>query len=232
MLKFIKVFIKSLTHKKISYSYGGIDSLILNIFKNKKKGFYLDIGCGHPIKNNNTYLLNKKGWSGINIDLDKENIDLFNSFRKGDFNVTAAVSDKESETELFFYHNKSALNTISKQNADFQSAKVSSIIKTKTQTINKIIENSPYKDQKIDFLSIDVEGSELAILKNFNFEKYLPKVIVVEYLDLTSKKLEIKNINVDNILKSEIYNLIINENYILANILHSDLVFIHKNFRD
>ena len=54
MFKFIKIFIKSLTHKKISYSYGGIDSLILNIFKNQKKGFYLDIGCGHPIKNNNT----------------------------------------------------------------------------------------------------------------------------------------------------------------------------------
>ena len=76
MLKFLNILIKSFTHKKISYSYGGVDSLILNIFKDTKKGFYLDIGCGHPIKNNNTYLLNKKGWSGINIDLDEENIKL------------------------------------------------------------------------------------------------------------------------------------------------------------
>ena len=109
MLKLIKVFIKSLTHKKISYSYGGVDLLILDIFKNQKKGYYLDIGCAHPIKNNNTYLLYRKGWNGINIDLDKENIDLFNSYRKRDFNVTAAVSDKEGETDLYFYHNKSAL---------------------------------------------------------------------------------------------------------------------------
>ena len=177
MLKFLKVFIKSLTHKKISYSYGGIDSLILNIFKNQKNGFYLDIGCGHPIKNNNTYLLNKKGWSGINIDLDNENIDLFNSYRKRDINLATAVSDKEGETDLYFYHSKSALNTISKENADFQKAKVSTIKKIKTQTINKIIELSPYKDKKIDFLSIDVEGSELSILKNFDFKKYSPKVI-------------------------------------------------------
>ena len=106
MLKLIKVFIKSLTHKKISYSYGGVDLLILDIFKNQKKGYYLDIGCAHPIKNNNTYLLYRKGWNGINIDLDKENIDLFNSYRKRDFNVTAAVSDKEGETDLYFYHNK------------------------------------------------------------------------------------------------------------------------------
>ena len=232
MLKFLKVFIKSFTHKKISYSYGGIDSLILNIFKNQKNGFYLDVGCGHPIKNNNTYLLNKKGWNGMNIDLDKDNIDLFNAYRKNDINLSIAVSDKEGETDLFFYHSKSALNTISKQNADFQKANVSEIKKIKTQTINNIIENSPYKDKKIDFLSIDVEGSELSILKNFNFRKYSPKVIVVEYLDLSLKKLEIKNLNIDNIIKSDIYKLIISNNYTLANVLHSDLVFIQNNFRD
>ena len=232
MLKLIKVFIKSLTHKKISYSYGGVDLLILDIFKNQKKGYYLDIGCAHPIKNNNTYLLYRKGWNGINIDLDKENIDLFNSYRKRDFNVTAAVSDKEGETDLYFYHNKSALNTISKQNADFQKADISSIKKIKTQSINKILENSPYKDQKIDFLSVDVEGSELDIFKNFDFNKYSPKVIVVEFLDLSLKKLEIKNLNINNIIRSEIFELIQSKGYTLANVLHSDLIFIKNSFRD
>ena len=232
MLKFIKVFIKSLTHKKISYSYGGVDLLILDIFKNQKKGYYLDIGCAHPIKNNNTYLLYRKGWNGINIDLDKENIDLFNSYRKRDFNVTAAVSDKEGETDLYFYHNKSALNTISKQNADFQKADISSIKKIKTQSINKILENSPFKDQKIDFLSVDVEGSELDIFKNFDFNKYSPKVIVVEFLDLSLKKLEIKNLSVNNMIRSEIFELIQSKGYTLANVLHSDLIFIKNSFRD
>ena len=232
MLKFFKVFLKSFTHKKISYSYGGVDLLILNIFKNQKNGFYLDIGCGHPIKNNNTYLLNKKGWNGMNIDLDKDNIDLFNSYRKNDINLTTAVADKEGETDLYFYHSKSALNTISKKNADFQKAEVSEIRKIKTQAIDKIMEESPYKGQKIDFLSLDVEGSELSILKNFNFEKYSPKFIVVEYLDLSLKKLEIKNLNIDNVIRSDIYKLIISNNYTLANILHSDLVFIQNNFRD
>ncbi len=232
MLKLIKVFIKSLNHKKISYSYGGVDLLILDIFKNQKKGYYLDIGCAHPIKNNNTYLLYRKGWNGINIDLDKENIDLFNSYRKRDFNVTAAVSDKEGETDLYFYHNKSALNTISKQNADFQKADISSIKKIKTQSINKILKNSPYKDQKIDFLSVDVEGSELDIFKNFDFNKYSPKVIVVEFLDLSLKKLEIKNLNINNMIRSEIFKLIQSKGYTLANVLHSDLVFIKNSFRD
>ena len=72
----------------------------------------------------------------------------------------------------------------------------------------------------------------MLVLKNFNFKKYSPKVIVVEYLDLSLKKLEIKNLNIKNVINSDLYNLITSNNYTLANILHSDLVFINNNFRD
>ena len=92
--------------------------------------------------------------------------------------------------------------------------------------------SSKFESNTIDFLSVDVEGSELAVLKNFNFKKYKPKVIVIEFLDLTLKKLEIKNINLKNILNSNIYNLLISNDYNLVNILHSDLVFIHNDFKD
>ena len=232
ILKFLSIFLKSFTTKKISYSYGGIDSLIANIFKDNNDGFYVDIGCGHPIKNNNTYLLNKRGWKGINIDLDEENIDLFNIYRKKDENINIAVSNDNKEVDLYFYHSKSAINTISKDVANYQKAKVSSVKKVKSKTLNEILINSKFNDIQIDFLSIDVEGSELLVLKNFDFKKYSPKVIVVEYLDLSLPKLEIKNLNVKNAISSQLYNLITSNNYTLANILHSDLVFINNDFKD
>ena len=232
ILKFLSIFLKSFTTKKISYSYGGIDSLVANIFKDNNDGFYVDIGCGHPIKNNNTYLLNKRGWKGINIDLDEENIDLFNIYRKKDENINIAVSNDNKEVDLYFYHSKSAINTISKEAANYQKAKVSSVKKVKSKTLNEILINSKFKDIQIDFLSIDVEGSELLVLKNFDFKKYSPKVIVVEYLDLSLPKLEIKNLNVENVISSQLYNLIASNNYTLANILHSDLVFINNDFKD
>jgi FkbM family methyltransferase len=232
IFKLLSIYLKSFTHKKISYSYGGMDSLIEKIFKNKNNGFYVDIGCGHPIKNNNTYLLNKKGWSGINIDLDEENIELFNLYRWRDHNVSAAISNNEKEVDLFFYHSKSAINTINKNTADYQKAAVSEVRKIKTTTINNILDNSKFKDSTIDFLTIDVEGSELLVLENFNFSKYQPKIIVVEYLDLSLKKLEIKNLNIISAIKSNIYKLIVSNNYTLINMLHSDLVFVHNNFRD
>ena len=230
--KFLSIYLKSFTNKKFFYSFGGIDNLIQQIFKSQKKGIYIDIGCGHPIKNNNTYLLNKKGWSGINIDLDIDNVELFKIYRPKDLNICAAISDEIKETDLFFYHSRSALNTIDKKTANYQKAKVTSVKKIKTTTLNNVLDESIYNSSNIDFLSIDVEGSELSVLKNFNFHKFKPKVIVVEYLDLSLNKLEIKNLSIQQAMNSEIYKLIISKNYTLANMIHSDLVFIYNDFRD
>ena len=66
---------------KKSYSMLGEDLFVKKFFKNKKKGFYIDVGCYHPIDGNNTYLLYKKGWEGINIDLNKTSIDLYKRAR-------------------------------------------------------------------------------------------------------------------------------------------------------
>jgi len=232
MFNFFHILYKKIMSSKISYSYGGIDALVANIFKDKRFGIYCDVGSSHPIKNNNTYLLHKKGWLGTNIDLDLKNIQLFNYARPKDNNVNAAVSDKVSEENLYFYHDKSPINTLSKEISAYQSANVSKIIKVKTVTLNSILDNSAFSDKPIDFLSIDVEGFEYNVLKNFNFDKYNPKVIVVEYLDTTLEELEIKNLNIDNVLKSPIYKFITSRGYTLANWLHSDLVFIRNDFRD
>ena len=81
---YLKLIQKKIISKKFYYSFSGVDAIIENIFRNKKKGFYVDVGCQNPIKNNNTYLLHKKGWFGLNIDLDKDNIDIFNVSRPND----------------------------------------------------------------------------------------------------------------------------------------------------
>ena len=52
--------------------------------------------------NNNTYLLYQKGWHGINIDLDRKNIDLFKYFRSKDENINCAVSSAAGEKDLFY----------------------------------------------------------------------------------------------------------------------------------
>ena len=217
--------------RKISFSLTSIDLLVSYIFKSKKKGVYVDVGCNHPVYSNNTYLLYKKGWRGINIDLDKKSIDLFNTYRNDDFNLEAAVSSKVEDVELYFFHDKSPINTINKNLLNFQTAKPKKIKKVTTKTLNSIIEKSPFSEEEIDFLSIDVEGHELNVLNGFDLKKYAPKIIVIEYLDLSLKNIEISNFNIQNIINSDIYKFMTNNNYTFVNWVHSDLVFAHKTFK-
>ena len=63
---------------KKTYSCFGEDIFVDKFFKKKKLGFYVDVGSYHPFFWNNTYLLYKKKWSGINIDANPLSVELFN----------------------------------------------------------------------------------------------------------------------------------------------------------
>lgn len=234
MINFIKelpsYLNRKIKSKKTSYSLTSIDLVVDYIFK-KENGIYIDVGCNHPVYNNNTYLLNKKGWQGINIDIDKESVELFNLFRKKDFNINLAASSKKTELEYINFHDKSPINTI-KTNQNQNLHALEKIRKIKSDTLDSIIEKSPYHNRKIDFVSIDVEGHEIEVIKGFNLKKYKPSIIVIEYLDISLKKIEIKNFNLQNIVNSEIYKMMINSDYHMVNWLHSDLIFAHNSFRE
>lgn len=232
ILLYLNILHKSFISKKNYYSFSGADVLINDIFKKQESGFYLDIGCQHPIKNNNTYKLFKKGWKGVNIDLDQDNINLFNLSRPNDLNICTAVSSSIEEVDLFFYHKKSPINTIEKKVSNFQNARIKEIKKIKTNTLNNIIESSEYNNKKFDLMSVDVEGHELDVFYGFDFKKNAPNVIVVEFLDLSLPKIEIKNQNIHNIINSEIYKFLTSKNYTLANVVYADLIFINNNFRN
>ena len=119
---FFNILHKKIKFRKISYSYGSVDLLLQYIFKNQMRGFYIDVGCQHPVMNNNTYLFYKKGWNGINIDLDKKNIDFFNFYRKKDLNINFAVSSLEVK-QIFSFITIITINTVEKSVANYQKLK-------------------------------------------------------------------------------------------------------------
>ena len=228
----LKILYKKIFSKKNYFSFSGVDVIVENIFRNKKDGFYIDVGCQHPIKNNNTYLLHSKGWEGINIDLDIDNINLFNAARPLDDNIHSAVSNKVGTEDLYFYHKKSPINTLNKNVSKFQKAVVKDIRKITTTTLNSIIANSKFKDKKFNLLSIDVEGHEINVLKGLDFNLYSPDVIVIEFLDLSVTNLEVKNLNINNVINSDLFKFLVSKDYTLVNCIYSDLIFIKKEFRD
>ena len=231
MSKFIdklSILKKKIYSPKKSYSFGGCDLLIDYIFKSKKKGVYLDVGCQHPVSNNNTYLLYKRGWRGINIDLDPKNIRLFNLERPNEINICKCVSSNNSKKDLFFFHPGSPINSLEKKTIKNKSN--FSLKKIKTFTLNSILED--HKIGHIDYFNLDVEGHEIDILKNFDIKYYKPKVISVEFIDYQMKKLEFKNNDINRVLQSDLYKYFTSNDYHFVNWSHADLIFVHKDFKD
>ena len=86
----------------ISYSQCGEDMILKILFgKNKRKGFYVDVGCNNPIQNNNTFKLYLKGWKGINIDGNQSLIDKCKRLRKRDLCLNEIVSSEIREIIFF-----------------------------------------------------------------------------------------------------------------------------------
>ena len=196
--------------KRKSYAMDGEDTAVEVFNKKKNKGFYVDIGAHHPIQRNNTNLLFQKGWEGINIDVNEFSIDLFNFLRPNDLNLLTAISDREGKISFYYQKNFSQLNTTDKKiaNEHFRGKFKERIVKC--QSIQSILDNSKYKNKKIDFLNIDVEGAEMKVLKTLNFNKHNPSLICIEilgYRELSSEQQELQ------IKGNEIYDFLIKKDY-------------------
>tara|TARA_Y100000590_G_C15606508_1_gene972134 strand:+ start:581 stop:1300 length:720 start_codon:yes stop_codon:yes gene_type:complete len=167
---------------KKTYSQFGEDLFTLKHFKNSSKGFYVDVGAYHPFFWNNTQLLFNKNWEGINIDINPASVEIFNEARPNDYNINAAVSNKNKK--YISYYTKNIINTMS--TTVIGSAKTSfiknnfDIRKAKCLKLNDIISKTKFKKKKIDFLNIDTEKSEVDVLRSLNFNKYRPKLICIE----------------------------------------------------
>jgi len=190
-----------------SYSGEGEDMILRKIFYRKMEGFYLDVGAYHPKKSSNTYFFYKKGWKGINIDAMPGSMKMFNRFRPNDINIETPVG-KEDELISYYEFEDKALNGFeteilkSKDQLKTQN-KIKKIHELKSRSLNSILEESLPKDQKIDFLSIDVEGSEMEILSGFDLKKYKPKLVLVEIWNFEIG--EFPNNSVDEFLRNEGY---------------------------
>jgi len=179
------------------------DTEILNYFKKKKNGFYVDVGCYHPIHRNNTYLLHKQDWKGINIDVSQFSIDLFNYLRPNDLNYNCAISNKNEIVKIFYQKELSQLSTIENEQAkkvfqgDIKEKEIQAF------TLDKILKKDKFKDTKIDFLNIDVEGADFKVLEGLSFDKFKPELICIEIHDK-----EIKDSKVYKFLNGKNYKLI------------------------
>ena len=181
LIKLVSIYKRKAKYSKVSFSFNAVDLIVDYIFKDQIQGIYIDIGSQHPISNNNTYLLYKKGWSGTNVDLNAAAIDMFNIIRKRDNNKCALISNVNNvEKTVYYEHNFSAVNSLILTKGLKKVLKKEMTMETKT--FDDLV------DHEFDFLNIDLEGHDYEVLKNINLKKYVPKLICIEILENSEDK--------------------------------------------
>ncbi len=163
----------------------------LNGNNNINNGFYVDVGAHHPYRYSNTYLFYKQGWHGINIDAMPGSMTLFNDKRPRDLNIECGIGLNKS-TMKFHVFNEPAVNTFDEELARARCNNVwhiNSVVEVPVLPLRYILNEHLLIGQKIDFLTVDVEGLDLDVLMSNDWEKYRPSVVLAETYGLSYEDL-------------------------------------------
>lgn len=167
-------------------SQNGEDLLLWNFFGRKRTGFYLDVGAYDGIAFSNTYFFESLGWDGILVEAVPEFYQACLSSRPNSKSVNAVAGKVNSEGSIsfsvaegrggvgtlsYYGNNPQQLERITREGGTVRTAAIPVV------SLNQILQDH---HEGIDFVSIDVEGSELDVLQGFDLERFRPRVLVVE----------------------------------------------------
>jgi FkbM family methyltransferase len=204
------------------YSQEGEDMILSRIFNGKKNGFYIDVGAHHPRRFSNTYYFYKEGWCGINIEPNPDALKTFNLDRPRDVNLQLGVSDSASILE-YYYFDEPALNTFDLNVVKSRLAETSyKVVKTEciaVERLDHLLRKYLPIGQSIDFLSIDVEGLDLAVLRSNDWHLFRPTCVLAEALNMT----------LNEAINSDLTEFMLEQGYTLFARTYNTLIFCDKS---
>jgi FkbM family methyltransferase len=168
----------------ISYASNNLEDVMLyRALKHVKRGFYIDIGAGHPIDGSITKAFYDRGWRGINIEPVTEFFELLQQHRPEDINLNLAVGNHQGEVIFYEVVNIAGLSTTNKTYAG-RHAEAGYKIRTHAilcTTLDSVC--SENNVGTVHILKIDIEGGEKALLEGFAFATVRPWVVVIESVE-------------------------------------------------
>lgn len=151
-----------------------------NFFKNKKYGFFCDVGGNHPLKINNTLYFEQLGWDGISFEPLPHMSKLWAEHRKAKL-FPFALSDSKGKVTFTIVKDAtgwqdmlSFVKETRYANYDYETEE----IQVQTEIFKEIMEQENITH--IDYLSLDVEGHELNVLKGMDFDVVRINVLTIE----------------------------------------------------
>ena len=186
----------------MSHSQLGQDVEVIKFYNDKENGFFIEIGASDGIELSNTYLLETKyKWNGICCEPIPSRFEKLVVNRPNSICINEAVYNQSGLQVTFDIAggNADMLSGIA-EHIDFHKSTVDSnksTIQVNTISLLDVLEKAK-APSFIDYMSLDTEGSELEILKAFNFEKYTFGLIDVEHNYVEPRRSEIKTLLLSN----------------------------------
>ena len=171
------------------------------------KGTFVDVGALDGIRHSNTAILEDKGWTGICIEAHPDYAQLLKQNRPRSVCLHCAVGDSNKDSVTFYANHAGSLSSLLDYREEFEKSPefsshysgnldkpvkkknnqtsgieaVSGPIEVPMRTLDNIISEF-YTGRPIDFVKIDIEGSEKLALPGFNPNTWGVQVISVEHL--------------------------------------------------
>lgn len=174
----------------ISFSQAGEDSIIRYLFRElgiqPENCRYLDIGANHALHLSNTYSFFRQGASGVLVEADPVLAEELRTVRERDIVINKCISSSSGEKVKFYIMSGDGLSTADRAAAEAASEtspdmKISREIEAETISLMDIAREY-FPDKAPDIMDIDIEGTELEVLRSTDFEKFRPAVIICEMI--------------------------------------------------
>lgn len=164
----------------ISYAQNHEDVLLRRAFPTQESGFYIDVGAAHPLIDSVTKHFYDRGWNGVNIEPLSVYHEQLCAERPRDVNLKACLSDREGSATLYEMPDHLGWATLSAEQAGEYRQAGEAVVESSVAVTTLARLCAEHVQASIDFLKVDVERLEREVLAGGDWQRFRPRVILVE----------------------------------------------------
>jgi len=152
--------------------------LVWEFFERRPTGFYIDVGANDPEKGSQTWFLEHQGWRGILIEPQSQFAEKLRKARPHSAVFQVACGAPGHAEEMPLYIAESPRHSSLGKNLVEANTKYIKTELVKIMTLDEILAASG--NPAVDFISIDVEGTQLDVLRGFSLTRHQPALVFIE----------------------------------------------------